>query len=214
MQPDPGTDGGIRPLSADLGRPLTLHLVRHASTALTGRVPSGGDTHGPALSDAGVAEAEALAATLEPPDVLLSSPLLRTWQTASILGPEPELAPDWAELRLGEWDGLPYREIAERWPQEYTRWRESPAARPPGGESVEDLQQRMDAATLRLRTEYPGRTVVVVTHTGPIRAVVARALEAGPAAFWRLRTDPASITTLRWWADGGCEVAAVNVRAV
>ncbi len=198
----------------DLGQPLTLHLIRHASTALTGSVPSGGDRHGPALSDQGVAEAEALAARLGPADALLTSPLLRTWQTAwavrSAVGCEPVAAPEWAELRLGEWDGLGYGEIARRWPAEFTAWRESASARPPGGESVADLQGRLDAAGLRLRSEYAGRSVVVLTHTGPIRAVVASALDAGLTAFWRLRIDPAGVTTVRYWADGGVEVVGVN----
>ncbi|GLY18725.1 histidine phosphatase family protein [Kineosporia rhizophila] len=216
MQPDPGAYGRVRALTgpADLGAPLTLHLVRHASTALTGSVPSGGDRHGPALSDQGVAEALDLASRLGPADALITSPLLRTWQTAwavrEAVGCEPEVAPEWAELRLGEWDGLGYGEIARRWPQEFARWRESAAARPPGGESLSDLQERTDEAGSRLRARFAGRSVVVVTHTGPVRAVVAGALAAGPAAYWRLRVDPASVTTLRYWADGGVEVVTVN----
>nr|WP_269329046.1 histidine phosphatase family protein [Kineosporia babensis] len=193
---------------------MTLHLVRHASTAHTGSVPSGGDRHGPALSEQGVAEAEALARVLGPADALLTSPLLRTWQTAwalrAAVGCEPVADPELAELRLGEWDGLSYREIAERWPKEYAQWRHSPSARPPGGESVQDLAERTDACWRRLRSSYPGKSVVVVTHTGLIRAAVASALDAGPAAFWRLRIDPTGITTVRMWADGGIEVAGVN----
>nr|WP_269327341.1 histidine phosphatase family protein [Kineosporia mesophila] len=186
-------------------------MVRHASTAVTGRVPSGGDEVGPQLSPSGLSEARAL--SLPSTGVLLSSPMLRARQTAEALGLPSRVAPDWAELRLGDWNGLSYREIAARWPQEYAQWRESAAARPPGGESVLDLQSRIADAVARLRSEHAGRSVVVVTHTGPIRAAVASALDAGPAAFWRLRIDPASVTTLRYWADGGVEVAAVNAAA-
>ncbi|MDP9828166.1 histidine phosphatase family protein [Kineosporia succinea] len=181
--------------------------MRHASTASTGVVPAGGDDPGPPLSPAGLLQAQALRLDA---DVLLTSPMTRCVQTARALGPEPVVAPEWSELRLGEWNGLSYREIAARWPAEYTAWRESPAARPPGGESVHDLSGRTDAAVHLLRSSHPGRVVAVVTHTGPIRAVVASALEAGPAAFWRLRIDPASVTTLRFWADGGVEVVGVN----
>ncbi|MBT0770950.1 histidine phosphatase family protein [Kineosporia sp. J2-2] len=219
MQPDPGAHRRIRALTGpDLGSPLTLHLVRHASTAATGRVPSGGDDPGPPLNDEGRQQVSALSAVLGrrigPVDLVLSSPMLRARQTASglagALGREPRTAPDWAELRLGEWNGLAYGEIARRWPAGYRLWQESPSARPPGGESVDDLRRRVDAGTRRLVAEQAGRCVVVVTHTGAVRAAVASALDAGPAAFWRLRVDPASLTTLRCWADGGVEVAAVN----
>ncbi|GLY32763.1 histidine phosphatase family protein [Kineosporia sp. NBRC 101731] len=219
MQPDPGAHGGIRALStagpsdlstADLGEPLTLHLVRHASTAVTGQVPSGGDEIGPELTGEGFTQAHAV--RVGPADALLTSPMLRARQTAQALdlGVPTQVAPEWAELRLGDWNGLPYREIASRWPHEYALWHGSASARPPGGESVLDLKSRIEDAVARLRSEHAGRSVVVVTHTGPIRAAVASALDAGLQAFWRLRIDPASVTTLRFWADGGVEVASVN----
>jgi probable phosphoglycerate mutase len=165
-------------------------------------------------------EATALTAAVQafaPPDlVLLTSPLLRTRQTAQILaaalGLQAELAHEWSELRLGEWNGLTYRQIGQGWPDEFAAWHDSPSARPPGGESVDELRIRVEAALRRLRRTEAGKSVVLVTHAGPIRAAVASALEAGPAAFWRLRIDPASVTTVRFWADGGLEVVAVNRR--
>jgi hypothetical protein len=43
--------------------------------------------------------------------------------------------------------------------------------------------------------------------------VLARVLAAGPAALWRLRVDPTAVSVVRFWTDGGCEVATVNSSA-
>jgi probable phosphoglycerate mutase len=193
-----------------------------------GRRVGGGDVAGPELNDLGREQARRLAQVLPrflpelAPEqaegvapVLVASPMLRAAGTAQILGPalgvRAAIDQDWAELRFGDWEGLGYAEIARRWPEHYRAWCASPSLAPPGGESLDAVTERIGAALRRLTTGHPGATVIVVTHTAPIRAVLAAALEAGPAAFWRLRLDPASLSVVRFWADGGCEVAGVNL---
>jgi broad specificity phosphatase PhoE/ribonuclease HI len=162
---------------------------------------------------------ESLAASLlgTRPVAVVASPLLRSRQTATVLaealGLEPQFDSDWAEVSLGDWDGLGYAEMASGWPETFRDWRRSTAVAPPNGESLDEVAKRVGAACDRLVTTYPGRTVVVVSHTAPIRTVLARALAAGPAALWRLRVDPTAVSVVRFWADGGCEVATVNSAA-
>ncbi len=215
----------------DLGPPTTLVLVRHGRTDDTDeRRVRGGSSAGPQLNAAGQAQVADLAQAFrsgswEPADagdrprgprpvVLVASPLLRARQTATAVAAaldlEPRFDPAWAELDLGDWDGLSYAEIAAGWPERYGAWRASSAVAPPSGESLDELAARAAGACDRLVREQPGRTVLVVSHTAPIRSVIARALDAGPAALWRLRVDPARLSVIRFWADGGCEVATVN----
>jgi broad specificity phosphatase PhoE len=43
--------------------------------------------------------------------------------------------------------------------------------------------------------------IIAVSHTGPIKVVLFQALQLNPAWHWRVRIDPASLTTLaftRW----------------
>ena len=206
---------------ADLGRPTTLWLVRHARTEDTGRVLRGGHTDGPDLDPEGRRQAERLARRLTDPGggvrpvTVVSAPALRArrtaWALAETLDLPVRVDDDWAEVRLGEWDGLGYAEIAARWPEDYRRWRGSTAVAPPGGESLDDVFARIATARAALVAAHSGRAVLVVTHTAPVRTVLAQALEAGPAAMWRLRVDPAGLSVVRYWRDGGCEVAGVNL---
>ena len=115
---------------------------------------------------------------------MICSPFLRTRQTAqagaAVLGLAPALDDDWVEVTSLEQN------------------------------AVEALVARVAAARDRLVAAHAGGCVAVVTHAGPVRAVLSAALDAGPAALWRLRTDPASISVVRYWSDGGCEVVTVN----
>ena len=234
--PSSASRGGWTAEAADLGEPTTLVLVRHGRTEDTDqRRVRGRGSAGPALNRPGQEQAQRLARALTPsadlvdenhcqdavlgtrPAAIVTSPLLRARQTAGVLamalGLPARVEDDWAELGLGDWDGLSYAEIAAGWPERYRDWRRSSAVAPPNGESLNDVTQRVSAAGRRLVAAYPGQTVVVVSHTAPIRIVLAQALTAGPAALWRLRIDPASVSGVRFWADGGCEVAGVNSTA-
>jgi broad specificity phosphatase PhoE len=212
----------------DAGRPTTLLLVRHGSTAWTAeRRICGGDDAGPPLSADGVEEVRRLTKVfagaeftgLPEPVAVVSSPQLRARQTgelvASALGlsATADVSEDlgWGELRFGEWHGLTYREIAARWAGEHREWQGSTSVAPPGGESLDDLVVRVAAARERLVAGYPGQAVVVTSHIGPVRAAAAAGLGGADGAFWKLRVSPASLTVVRCWADGGAEVAAVNL---
>jgi broad specificity phosphatase PhoE/ribonuclease HI len=215
-----GTDGPALNIpgqrqAGQLARLLAEHAqVDRDAAAGSPDSPSDSLPDSPAVAPA-KSPAESLLGTR--PVAVVASPLLRSRQTANVLaealGLEPQFEGDWAEVSLGDWDGLGYAEMAAGWPDTFRDWRRSTAVAPPNGESLDEVAKRVGAACDRLVTAYPGRTVVVVSHTAPIRTVLARALAAGPAALWRLRVDPTAISVVRFWADGGCEVATVNSAA-
>jgi probable phosphoglycerate mutase len=217
------------PHGADVGPPTVLLLLRHGRTALTEqRRFSGSGGEDAALSAAGEQDAaraaELLAAVggpgsplgdVGPVTAVVSSPLRRTRQTAGAVAARLDLPvtvmDGWAEIAFGEWDGLTFAEIARRWPEQIRRWRGSITFAPPGGESLETLVTRVRAVRAATIAEHPGGVVVVATHGVPVRAAVQEALDAGPAALWRTRVDPVSVTALRYWSDGGIELGAVNI---
>jgi ribonuclease H / adenosylcobalamin/alpha-ribazole phosphatase len=203
--------------ATDLGAVTTLRLLRHGETAHTIEKRFSGVAHDPPLSDRGRGQAEATAAHLASAggiDVIVSSPLGRALQTAQIvadkLGVEVEVEQNLRECAFGEWDGLTFGEVQERWPDELTAWLASPALAPPGGESLVAVAARVSAAQDRLLTAYAGRAVLVVAHVIPIKQLVRFALDAPPAVVHRLQLAPASLSTVCWYADGNAALHGFN----
>jgi probable phosphoglycerate mutase len=215
-----GQSGQLRGWRPPAVGPATrLLLVRHGETELTaqGRYSGRGDA---LLSERGaaqaVATAERVAALVEGAtvDAVVTSPLLRCRATADAiagrLAKPVRLEPDVVECDFGEWEGLTFVEVRERWPELLDGWLASPAVAPPGGESFVAVGERCRAAVERLRDEYAGTTVVVVSHVTPIKLILRDALAAGDEFLHRLFLDPAGISIVDSWSDGGISVRTVN----
>ena len=211
-QPPPRWDPPSR------GTATRLILVRHGETPMTAqrRYSGRGDIE---LSATGLAQAAAVARRLAASEpaaaVVVSSPLVRCQQTASAiaegLGRVPVQAdPDLIECDFGEWEGLTFAEVRERWPEQLNAWLASPAVAPPGGESFEAVLARVRSARTRLLAEYPAQTVVVVSHVTPIKLILKDALVAGDAFLHRMFLDPAGLSLVDSWPDGGVAVRTVN----
>jgi probable phosphoglycerate mutase len=122
-----------------------------------------------------------------------------------------ELEPGFAEMGFGEWDGLAFFDIMERWPDDMRSWLDSPDVAPPGGESFDAVLNRVDEARQRLLTEYEGQTVVVVSHVTPIKMMLRLALDTEMELIQHFELAPASITTVQWWTEGWPVVKEVSV---
>jgi broad specificity phosphatase PhoE len=156
--------------------PMTLLMARHGQTDLNvddrwqGRLD-------PPLNATGLAQADALAATL--PDgieVLLVSPLLRARQTADPVarrfGLAPVLVDDFRERDFGVFEGLSGEEAKVSYPELARRnvayrWDEAP----PEAESVQAVVDRVQAGLERLRAEHDGKTVLLVSHGFVVRCL-------------------------------------------
>ena len=216
------TSAAATPLGAsqpDLGEATTVLLVRHGRTRLTQeRRFSGVGGEDAPLTDVGRLDAVGAVPFLTgvPVDAVVTSPLARARQTADVLRGRlgwPRAAADdrWAEVAFGDWDALTAAEVSARDPETFRRWLGDASTRPPGGESMLDLEERVSAALADLLQQHRGGTVVVVCHMTPIRSVVRQLLGAGEQALWRLRFAPGSLTTTRHWPDGGAEVDGVGL---
>jgi alpha-ribazole phosphatase len=186
---------------------VELVLVRHAEAAdeargrCYGRLDVG-------LSAAGRTQCGGLAATLASlrVDAVVSSPLRRARDTASVIaephGLRVQVRDGLGELDFGEVEGMTYDEIAASRPQLYAQWMSAPTTVVfPGGESYAELQARVAEAVSALRDDFDGRTVVAVTHGGPIRAVLVDILGLPADRMFRVAVDTGSITRLAWQGD-------------
>ncbi|WP_243653560.1 bifunctional RNase H/acid phosphatase [Pseudonocardia endophytica] len=203
------------------GRPTRLILLRHGQTELSvhRRYSGHGD---PELTELGQTQAARAAreigARMEhqeiEPAVILSSPLRRARQTAAAVAEITE-APLQVRDRLietdfGGWEGLTFAEARDRDPELHASWLSSADVAPPGGESFRAVGERVAAEREWIVSEFPGETVVVVSHVTPIKMVLRDALGAGDSILFRLHLDLASTNVADFYPDGGSSVRLVN----
>ena len=169
-----------------------LLLVRHGETLANRRGHLLGRAD-PPLTSIGWEQANALAAWLPRPDVIVSSPLLRARQTAGVLGPHVQLDDRWIELDYGPYDEQPAAALA---PAVWARWREDAHFTPPGVESHATLASRVAEACEELTAAAGSSVVVVVTHVSPIKAALAWALGVSHRIAWRTFVEDASVSRI------------------
>ena len=207
---------------SEAGTPTTLVLVRHGVTAHTvdKRFSGGLGGSDPGLTDEGRAQVRATADWLSPVaegiDVVVSSPVRRTRESAEILGArlgrEFAVEEGLAEMDFGAWEGLTFAQVRERHPDELDAWLGSLDHPPGGGESFRVVEERVLASLERLLSEHPGRTVLAVSHVTPIKVLVAHALGAPLDSVYRMELTPASVTVLSFYADGNASLRMFNAR--
>ncbi|EMR46545.1 MULTISPECIES: histidine phosphatase family protein [Pseudomonas] len=176
---------------------MILDLLRHGETEQGGLRGSLDD----ALTDKGWAQMRRAVADGGPWQVLVSSPLQRCGRFADELGAQLNLPvqrePALQELHFGDWEGQSAAQIMERQADALGRfWADPYAFTPPNGEPVEAFAERVLAAVERLRLQHAGKRVLLVTHGGVMRLLLARArglpreqllqVEVGHGALMRL----------------------------
>jgi len=189
-------------------------LVRHGQTPTTGSTLPG-RARGLHLADAGVQQAEAVAARLaelKHVEAIYASPLERTKETAApiakALGLRTKAEKGLLEADFGEWTGAKLKDLMKL-PEWKTVQRYPSGFRFPNGESFTEMQTRMVGALERLAAAHRGETVVAVSHADPIKAAVAHALGTHLDLFQRIVISPCSISAI-WYSPGGPAVLATN----
>ena len=91
------------------------------------------------------------------------SPLSRSRETAQFLCPEPIVVDGLAEMSAGEWDGLLFDEVKERWPELYEARGLDPNIPIPGSENVFEGQKRFEHAVRACLDRSEG-DIVIVAH--------------------------------------------------
>jgi broad specificity phosphatase PhoE len=183
---------------------MRILLARHGETTWNTEGRHQGQSCDVPLSAAGRAQAQALAVRIkdEPVARAVASPLLRARQTAEIaLGERAgmlSLDAGLMEISHGEWEGRLASEIREAYPELQRAWRERPhTMRPPGGESLQEVQDRAWAA-LRQASEGLGEeeTLLLVSHDGVNRVLLCRVLGLPLSRVWSFRQAPTGLNLL------------------
>lgn len=183
----------------DLAR---FYLVRHGQTLWNVERKYQGQSDVP-LTKIGKLQAEQVADKLKDKDIkaIYASDLSRTVHTAREIAKHHNLEvindKDIRELSLGVWEGLTFNEVNERWSKEFREWQEKPfEIKPPEGETLTDLYNRTGRFMMRAAKAHPKEKIIVVTHAGPIRAILAQILNLKRDFFWKFKISNTSVTEL------------------
>ena len=175
----------------------TVYWVRHGPThekSLVGHRDVPAD-----LTD--IAQIERLSAALPQRALVVSSDLVRSIDTASALQNGRTRLPHHAGLRefdFGDWDGLGFAEISERWPDLSRAYWERPGdVAPPNGESWNAAAARVSTAMTEVIAANPHRDIIAVAHFGAILSQVQIAAKIAPYQALAHRIENFSITEIQ-----------------
>lgn len=178
----------------------TILLVRHGETDWnrSGRIMG---IRPVPLNQNGLTQAARLALQLTalPSPALYSSTVVRARQTADILASTllvPVIEePGLIELGVGEWEGRYWNEFDGN-PARVNFYRLPQEARPPGGETLGEVQQRAVAAVERTLSRMKAGSAIFVSHADIIRTIVAHYLETDLQTMRHVQIGHASVTAL------------------
>lgn len=193
------------------GEVVHLHLLRHGEVErLTERVLWGQEDV--PLSDEGRRQSAALEdwwfANHAAPERVVTSDLVRCRVLAERIAArakvELELEPALREQHLGAWQGRTWDDVTAADPEGVRAyWNDYVGTRPPDGESFGDLAERVDRWWSRLELDNAHRRIVVVTHVGVLRVLIAKGLGMPLDQALRLAPATGSHTALTLSTAGG-----------
>lgn len=178
----------------------TILLVRHATTAATGKRLGGWtDAH---LDEGGIKQATLTAERLAGHDIttIYSSPIVRTMDTAKIIAKATGLKVktrkglgevdygDWTDKSLGQLRKRKLWSVIQATPSRVTF---------PNGESIRGAQARVVEALEEIAAAHDDKeTVIAVSHADIIKAALAHFLGTPLDTFQRIVISPASVSVL------------------
>ncbi|XP_068275216.1 6-phosphofructo-2-kinase/fructose-2,6-bisphosphatase 2 isoform X5 [Nyctibius grandis] len=195
-------------------QPRTIYLCRHGESEynLVGKI--GGDS---GLSPRGKQFAQELKKFIEEQEIVdlkvWTSQLKRTIQTAESLGVTYEQWKILNEIDAGVCEEMTYAEIEAKYPEEFAlRDQEKYLYRYPGGESYQDLVQRLEPVIMELERQG---NVLVISHQAVMRCLLAYFLDKSADELPYLRCPLHIIFKLTPVAYGcKVETLTLNVEAV
>jgi len=185
-----------------------LILVRHGNTKLNSGKRFWGKTD-VELSDKGIQEAEKLRDRLakEKINAIYASNLSRARLTAEIIASKRKLnvttRAELNEINFGFLEGLTFEEIGKLHPEMaevLSNWSVKPKF--PGGESLDDLNNRVQKFLIRLQKHKPEETILIVSHAGTLRLLICNLLAIGLEHWRHIRLDLASLSIMETYPEG------------
>lgn len=146
------------------------------------------------------------------PVAVYSSPLQRTRQTAeavveaigqtSAATSRIQFTESLIEMDFGDWEGRTFTEVMEQFPLEHDACLWDSSAAPSGGESPDEVFDRVRSFLRDVARNHPGEDVVVVSHVTPIKSMLRYALCTSGALYRTLHLDLAGLSVIELFGPG------------
>jgi len=183
---------------------MKLFLIRHGQTDwnLKGKIQGSYDSD---LNENGILQAEELSRkVLENKykfSKIYSSKQKRAMKTAEILSEATKVdyipIKGLEEINLGEWEGLSWVEVKEKFPSEYEEWYENRRyTKSPKGESYQEMLERVLEAISKIIEEEDCESVAIVTHSAVIMCLQCYITNTAFNDMTKFKADNTSITEI------------------
>jgi len=183
---------------------MILDMLRHGETERGGGLRGSLDDR---LTEQGWAQMREAVAQAGPWDALVSSPLRRCAQFADELGARlglpVQLEAGVRELHFGDWEGRSAAQIMQDQADALGRfWADPYAFTPPRGEPVSAFAERVLAALDGLGRQHAGKRVLLVTHGGVMRLLLAQARGLPREQLLQVEVGHGALVRLALGSDG------------
>lgn len=177
----------------------TLDLIRHGE-------PEGGQRYRGSrddpLSERGWAQMLAAVAAPAPWEGIITSPLRRCSEFAHRQGAHLAIPvttdPRLREVSFGSWEGRTAEELRQTDPEILARFYLDPVhQRPVDAEPLAEFLQRVFSAFTELLAHHQGQHLLVVTHAGVMRAMLAYVMSSPLETLYRIQVDYATLTRVQ-----------------
>ncbi len=187
----------------------TIDLVRHGEVQTPGLFCARPDEP---LSRTGHTQLAALENSAQWSHIV-SSPQRRCREFAERLSKHQclplDISPQWREMNFGTWVGRAYQDIWDNHQaQLLALWERPLDFTAPQGDRMQDFIARTSNAWQTLLEQHQGKHILVITHAGVIRSILAQALKIDYQSAQKFNVAHGKINRIRSWPDG--EISLLN----
>lgn len=182
-----------------------IYIVRHGETEWNKIQRAQGCSNDIPLSYEGRVQAMAIAKRLkdENIDLFYSSDLKRAYETASIIAKEHnkevEKCKEFREISLGDWEGLNFNMIQEKYNDIYNVWRKTPhLAMIPNAEKISDIISRAIGKLEKILKENKEKNILIVSHGITIKVMLSVLMGMEVTNIHKIRQDNTSLNILEY----------------
>ena len=191
-------------------RKCKITFISHGATIYSEEGRFSDNPNYPPLSDLGVEETENLVKYLKTRaiknDMIYSSPAVRTQQSAQMVSKmfkqDYEIVEDLTSRRCGEWNGLTYSQILEKYPQGISEILSNLESNNNlSGESTVDFIARIKNVIDNLVEINDGNRIIIVTHPDVIQAAICAALDISADKMLKIYIRTGSVTQISYFEN-------------